>query len=345
MRVIGIRILVVLTLSVGTILLFNVVDRYQFSGRELLVNNNFHQKLEGWEEVGAGVVVIGDGQPVVRLTSEDDHESVAIKQVLGSLGKDQLVRFSGEMKTEGVEPAGKEWQGARLMLVGLNDDGTPMYEVPHVLTARHGTADWEYFSKVFAPNDGVAELQVVVQLLKVKGSVWVKGLSLRPVSERPIYKAYWVVDVVVWIAVMFWVLAPYRHVAISSIWHMLIIIMLAGILVGVLMPPDFKNSVGSMLRSSFPWISDAGALFRVGHFLSFASLSLVVFWKARSRRDVFEKLGLLVLFAMVTEVLQLLVDGRNSQVWDFFSDAAGVGAALIISGVWLNMTGSWSARV
>ncbi len=344
-RISGIRILMVLILSAGTVLLFNTVDRYKFSGNELLVNNNFHQKLRGWQDVGAGAAVVSDGQSIVRLTSDDDHKTVAIKQWITGFKKDQPVRFSGAIKTKGEKWTGKEWRVARLILVGFNSGGKPMYKVPHVLVARHRTEDWGYFSRVFTPGDNVAELQVEIQLRKVKGSMWVKDLSLRPVSENPVYRMYWIGDVVLWAVVMFWALVPYRYTVISSAWNVLIIIMFGGVLFGALMPAGLKNNAGSMVQAIFPWISDTGSLFRVGHFLSFTLLSLVVFWKAISWRDAFERFGLLILFAMVTEVLQLLVVGRNARVEDFLTDVAGVSVALAISVMWLTRTGSWSARV
>ncbi len=332
------RVLIVLLLSAGTLLFFNLFDRYQVSGDELLVNNNFQQAFSGWKKAGTGVALVGDDQPIVHLTSTKDQGIVAIKQWVTLIKNDQLLRFSGAMKTEGIEQADRIWRAARLIYVGHNSDGESIRGIQHVLAARYGTTDWEYFSEVFIADSNAVELRIEAQLVDVKGSMWVKRLSLQPVSENPMYKVFWTIDVMLWVAIFFWLLAPYVHMTISSVGHALVAILLLGVMVGILIPSHLKSDTGNMLQPFIPGIDDISTLFQIGHFLSFTLLSLVVLWKTLPRNEVFMKLGLLILFAMVTEILQFLVDGRTPQVWDFFADVAGIGVALIISNIYLRIT-------
>lgn len=324
-------ILTVLILSLVTPLIFTAVDRYQISGDELLVNNTFHQNLEGWQIIGGGVTV-GDGsQPIVRVTSNYGNGTVALRQTLKNIKRGQPVKLEADMKIREVGSGEKVWEAARIIFVGMDDNGRSIYSLPHILAMTNGTDDWLRYSKVFLPTAEAASYYVEIQLVNVKGTIWVKGLSLKPVKETSAYRLLWSLTVLAWTMVTVWLLTPYRHLIFASNRNILLVIMVAIAVFGALVPVYLKYEVVLLLGSLHPWLDSEVTLFRVGHFLVFCLLSTVVFWRASAGRSGMFRIGLLILFAMVTEILQLLVEGRTPRVTDFLVDISGIGVGLLFS--------------
>ena len=95
-----------------------------------------------------------------------------------------------------------------------------------------------------------------------------------------------------------------------------------------------KHTPVEPVKSLFPWVDGETVLFRIGNFLVYSLLSvvvLVVVWKVQPGRPVIASIGLLVLFTMATEILQYLVDGRTPRISDFLVDVSGVILGLLIS--------------
>ena len=328
----GIKIIVILILSAVTIIMSSMIDRYEVSGGELLANNNFDKKFEDWHKAGDGITVVNDVQPVVQLKSENTQKIVSVRQTLENIQKGQTVRLAGTMKTHDVGRGDKVWKAARIIFVAMDDDGRSMYNVPHILVMRNGTTDWEHFSKVFVAVSHAARYYVEIQLVNVTGTMWVKDISLRPVEETLSFRLFQSIGVLLWVVVIIWILAPYRRTIFSSNWNLLIIAMVMVALFGALAPVDLKHSVVESTKIILPWVDDDEAdLFRIGHFIVYSMLSVVVFWKAQSGRLEFSRFGLLVLLAMATEIMQFMVPGRTPRISDFFVDLSGIVMGLFIS--------------
>jgi len=322
---------------------FSKYDRYESDGEELLKNGDFQQGLKHWEKEHSGLQVFFEEQPVLRLNSEAGQDVVSIKQTISNIQSHRFLRFSGKLKTEGVEQKENNWQSARLLFVGLNAAGQPLYDVPHVLVAQHGTRDWQRSTRVFELNDEVVRLRIEVQLAKVKGIAWAKDLSLMPIREKSAYRVYRGIAIGIWSVVAAWLLGDYLRIHGFSKQQVPVAILLCAIVVGVLMPVEMKVSLADSLISLSPWIwhivssfsrSVSVDTYTIGHFLAFVYLSLAVYWQTSYFRSLIQALGLLVLFAFVSEVLQFLVDGRNPQLMDFLTDVAGIFIALLICATW-----------
>ena len=328
-----IKVIVVLILSAVTIFLSGVIERYEDSGDELLENNNFYRQLEGWQITGVGVMMPGDNKSDMQIISEEDGETVAIRQTIENIQGGQAVRLVSSMKTRNVEQGEEKWEAARIIFVGMNEEGNSMYNLPHILVTKNGTIDWEYFSKVFIANSNAVRHYVEIQLVKVKGAMWVKNLSLQPVKETFAFSLFWIVSVLLWIVTTLWLLAPYRHTIFSSKLNVLIIVMLIVVLIATLAPVNLKYNAMESLKLFLPWLDVEGWLFRIGHLLVYCMLSVVVFWAVKSGRQFITRFTLLVLLAMATEIIQYLVDGRTPRVSDFFIDVSGIALGLLISGM------------
>lgn len=327
----SIKVIVAFILFVLTMLLHNMVDQYEISGDELLANGDFNNNLDGWKKSGDVTVVLSDSHTVVRLKSENNQKIVSIKQTLENIKKGQTVRLFGALKIKDVSKGDKVWQAARIVFVAESPEGQLMYNVPHVLVMQNGTIDWKLYSKIFVAVSHAARYYVEIQLVNVRGVLWVKDLSLRPVKEALSYKVLQSVLVMLWLLAVFWMLAPYWRNIISSKRNVLILSMLMVAVFSSLASVDLKHGFIEFLKHPLPWVEDEAMLFRVGHFLTYSLISVAVFWKMKSRRTIVICLGLLVMFSMATEILQFLVGGRTPRVSDFLIDVSGVVIGLLVS--------------
>lgn len=329
----GFKVMVVFMLLWLTILLSNVINQYEVSGDELLTNRVFDNKLDGWQSAGDVAAISIDSQSTIRLTSKNNKKIVSIKQTLENIPKGQFVRLSGVMKVKNVGRGGEIWQAARIIFVAVDAEGRSMYNVPHVLVMLNGTADWEFYSKVFVAVSHAVRYYVEVQLVNVTGVMWVKDLSLLPVKETLSFRLFQSASVLLWLVVTIWILAPYRREIFTSKGNVLILLMLIAALFASLASTDLKHGFIELLKPFLPWVEDEAMIFRVGHFLAYSLISVAVFWAVkakRSSRAVIICFCLLVIFSMLTEVLQYLVDGRTPRISDFFVDVFGVISGFII---------------
>lgn len=326
-----VKVLVLLLLFALTILIPNSIDQYEISGDEFLINNRFEQKFNNWHVAGDVTIVKKKLQTVLQLKSDNNQKIISIKQTLGNIRKGQSVQFVSAMKISDVEQGNKAWKAARIIFVALDENGGSIYNVPHILIAKNGTSDWENISKVFVAISHAAEYYVEIQLVNVTGEMWVKDISLRPVEETQSYRNFQGIILFLWMGVLFWMLITYQHTIFASKWNFLIITMIVIALSGALVSADLKHSVMEVLKLVLPWVEEEESFFRVGHFLVYCMLSIIVFWKTESARQVIFSSLLIVLFAMATEILQFLVDGRTPRISDFYIDLSGIALGLFIS--------------
>lgn len=105
------------------------------------------------------------------------------------------------------------------------------------------------------------------------------------------------------------------------------------IVVAVLLPVNFMstllNPLNAMLYSAFPGTQVSAG--KLGHTVAFFLLTwCAVRVSGYSTMRLIMFLGLILLFAMITELSQLLVDGRNPKFRDIVFDLTGVLAALLV---------------
>lgn len=338
-----IKIIAIVLLSAITVGFFGLYERYEFTGEDILGNAGFKQEFKSWEKnVSRGTIVV-EGQGVVRLYSQDGKEIMYVRQHVRNIQGYRFLKFTGKMRAEGVAQGKKPWQAVHLLAIGVDARGRKLWHGPYLFAKRHGTNDWQYFEQVFKINGEAEDFLVNIQLSMVKGTVWVKGLSLRPVNEKSAYKIYWGIAIILWSIVVLWILIDYFINYSFNLKQVPAAIFIAGVTIGILMPHQIVMRLNEFLLSLSPWVTNAESLasgtgianmFAVWHFSAFALLASVIFWRMKSSRHLVHYSGLLVLFAAVTEVLQLLVDSRKSESMDFIADIAGISFALILLSAW-----------
>jgi hypothetical protein len=218
-----------------------------------------------------------------------------------------------------------------------------MWRRPHALAALRGTLGWKHYQGVFEVAPDAASVVVALQLAETTGTLRVRGLSLVPVTEKPTFGPLRAGSIFVWSVLGLWVTLPMLRSAAGNARQWIVLGLGLVILCAVLMPEALKESMGSSL---FPSLVEASAaplaepvfrftpllpdlnIFKAGHFLLFALLSMAALHRAPYAASCIRVLGCLILFALVTEILQLFVSGRSAQIGDVIVNGAGTLAGL-----------------
>jgi hypothetical protein len=332
------KVSVLLLLSVSTILFFNLYARFVVIGPELLRNNLFHNNLAEWEYFDQSVSVPNLDEGIVRLHSDNPAIIVGLSQTIPEATHYRLLKLACDTKTSNVPQGRGGWNTARVILVSHDPKGIPLWHLPYALAILHGTHEWEHHEEVFAVAADASRVSIFAQLAQTTGTLWVKNLSLRPVTEVASFGKFRNAVMLLWAVVAFWIVIPLVQSAFGHAHRSIIMALALAILFGALMPESLKERIGSSLFPSLvePSVTASAAtfkftpllstptIFEAGHLVMFAMLAAAAFYRRPYPVSRAQMLGYLLFFALVTEVLQLFVDGRSAQFSDVLVDSAGI---------------------
>jgi len=326
------RLIVLGLLMAGTILFFQLFERYEISSPELLVDPQFSEGLSHWELSGRGAATtLGD---TVLLRVDKAGAGVAVRQYLPHPKHYPLLHLAAELKSENIRPGVRFWQKGSLALVSL-DENQRMLPVPHLVARLSGTRSWRTYQAVFRIPAEAQAVRVGVQLIGATGTLAVQQLSLHAVRERAAFVYYQVLGLALWAVMLLWLGLPWFSRLRWDGPHLAIGLMVLAIAVGALLPANLKILLELITVTVFgrlvPGLDhtaepvadlDSAPVGGFGHVLFFVLLAVAVRWAyPRQRRRVL--LFILLLFAAVTEVLQFFAVGRTPSVNDFAIDSLG----------------------
>jgi len=348
------KTLVLILLSFCTIWLFNVYDRYVFVGQELLENAAFNNGLDHWTRSSKGISLSDESRAIVKLHASSPTDSIALSQEIHGPQHTKLLRLSCNIKTHNIIGGNAYWKAARVVFIQRNHQGKMMYSLPHLLAYPRGDNDWAHYDKVFAVDPDMAEMQVSAEIIQGTGTLWIKALSLRPIAVKTAFKQYRQGILYIWLAALLWVATPFIRSGFSDLKHAIVLIHAMGIIIGVLMPENLKEYLNTEPLS--PAVTDFTAfipthfndtdsfgltpllpsldVYKAGHFIMFTLLAIAIFGARPYRATSTRLFGYLVLFALITEVLQLFMAGRTAQFGDVIIDSLGITLGISISMLW-----------
>lgn len=349
--------LTLILMSCCSIVFFNFYERYQLVGPELIENADWSNGLAHWQHTGNVSVLPLQKEVIAKLETAVPVESAYMSQIIRPSIQTRLVKLDCEIKTENIVNGDMSWKTARVVLVSFNAAGEAMYSLPHVLVRQEGSRDWMRYEKVFAIPGEVSKIMVAAQLIKSTGSLWIKSISLHPVTLKIAFRDYRLALLLIWVAVLLWVSVPFIRSGFSNLKQGFVLFLAVGVLVGVLMPERMKESMGAAIIASDTVASTTYIptqfnntqsfnlnphlpeldIHKVGHFVLFTLLSIAVFGGRPYKRSIACLLAYLVLFALISEVLQLFMEGRTAQLGDVFIDSGGILNGYILSWVGLRL--------
>ena len=237
------------------------------------------------------------------------------------------LRLAGSVTVNGGSPEARPWQRAQLHVV------QPDLEHPtRRLVARWpAEATKERFDRLLTIPDPTRPLWIELTLTPLSGQVLLHRLEVDGLTTRPGIDALRWTLLAVWVAAALGTLGalarPMTPPLRFGVWTVLTVM-----LVGLLSPPELLQGIKDIVAILLPQGPPRGATpdaHVLGHFALFGALAILLFW-GRTDLGWLRLAGLLAVLAGATELMQLLVDGRQADWHDVAVDLAGVGLAALL---------------
>ena len=337
-----------LLLAVATYFALTEFVRFVPVGDQLVTDPLFHKPFQNWQEQGSGSILPGEGSIQIRNYVDGTH---LIYQVIPIQRPGYYrVTFSGIARNITKNSEAASWSGAGVLLRYNKDTGEKKYGSPTTVPSNiPSVKNYQAISHIRGDVDSV---DVVLWIHKSIGQFKIESIGFTELRETWQYVALKLLVVSVWMLVVIWAVAlAVQTLSVLNFCATLGICSVA--LVGALMPEtlvhlviekisillpqftvptvecieceDARNTENSAVRDtrSSQFFSD------IGHFLVFASLGFLANFNG-VRNGYLYVISLAVVFALITEVLQLLVVRRNPSLNDLLLDFLGVLAGFIV---------------
>lgn len=247
------------------------------------------------------------------------------------------LRLTGSVSLGGAAPDIRPRQRAQLDLVQPGRERT----LRRTLTRWPAAATRETLDRLVDVPDPSRPLWIELALTPRSGQILLHRLDVDGLATRPGVEGLRWALLCGWLAVLIATLRvlarPMAPPLSRALWVALTLMM-----VGLLSPPDLLREAKDLVAILLPQGPPGGArpdTHALAHFALFAALAIPLFW---GRRDLgwLRLTALLAALAGATELMQLLVDGRQADWHDVAVDLAGVGAAATL--VWVARRTGWS---
>lgn len=344
---------VVLLVAILTNLIFNNLERFDVVKLQLLSDPSFSEWQSHWQLKGKSIVRVSDSQ--LDLVNKFGI-SGRLDQVV-KLDAPGFVKLTVEAGLNNISLDYHSWAGGAVAFVYYDANGNKIRQRAHVKIIENSVINkYEIIERI---DEDVSELGVSIRLLRAGGTFSIRKPVLTLLVETPLYEGVKVGVAAIWTLLVFYAL--YIGSNLLGFTRILLFSGLTGVtLIFFLAPPQIIATVKLYLRLAVDWIlrslsqttDESDFLLSIeswdnsefGHFLLFFVLSFILLCFIRRQHIVFGLCCLLV-FAFVTEVLQLFVDGRSTNTVDLFIDIFGIAAGASLGVVVLLVLRRFRRRV
>jgi len=343
--------LVVATLGLlgATLGLYSDAGRWQAAGPALFVHSrDAVAPNPAWSLIAEGVSTVELGAEVHL-----DHDGAKGGRAFAEwrtppLKPDRSYRVTGEGRAEIDWLQPQRWTWPRIALLSELTPDTFDFTAPNMIVEWAHSSDWRRFSDIVTPNPAAAMLVLRASVARGHAGLWLRNLTVTPVSERPLFRPMSHLLAAGWLALALavaWVnLAGRRFsgrqlVLLAMSAGFLVLLLLSGPLlagltsrllgegsgsvtqIGVPLPGAFGRMFPHVVLD-FETYGHAGALFLMGvAAAAFLSRSL-------GRGKALLALGL---GAIVLEVVQLFAAGRDVTASDAVVNLLGCWAGFLVA--------------
>lgn len=237
----------------------------------------------------------------------------------------QALRVEAVVTLEAVGEGEKPWHRAMLSarMIDANKKG---YERAALMAS--GSGIFAVDKLILLPPGGV-ELEAMARLLSVGGAMSVSDLRLSLLAERA-----WVPAAVGGLGLL-WLLAfaVFLFYWLRTARHRLLLAMVfIGVLVAVMIPGEWRNILQQWVTAAIGWNPPGAAGGGLSDYVHFAMFALLGAALSVARHDlhVGRLLAELGLLAVASEVVQMLVPGREAGWGDVALDACGAMLGVLV---------------
>lgn len=318
--------LLFILLAVASITSHAWIAQYEQTGSELLTG---YWKYKSSENSRVDSTSTG-----LNLYSNDATTITSIHQDIPTVALGSILLLSADVKCNDVLTGKKPWNQARLLLL-QNDGRKDRWDLPSVVTSLTGTQDWKNYQGIFTVLPETQRIQVIAQVNQTIGSLQINNIQLYPVSETHLFAMARNITLLAWSAFFLLLIGSCLLIKKNILLRLLLVFAFAFIIIGTTLPGDVKNQVSDEVLTQLHAQSEPHKttilwdLSKVWHFCSFFLFGLII-CLMMTQESLTQVTIVIVLLAGGTELAQLYIDGRTPLVTDFFIDAAGGIAGMIL---------------
>jgi len=337
-----------LLLSVVTMYSLNTVDRFYVEKEQLLEDNQFLFGGTHWE--GGDTDAISFQGNRLTITNAPGASHKVFQKV--KIDSTAFHRFEFDAAVKNVVPTGdEEWYGGSIAIIYYDHNGARVGS--RMLENLRGSKPVQSYSETFLLRDTLGSVDVAFRLYSSGGEFIFANPVMSRLQEFPFYKSIKTSLVVAWVVLA--AIVAFVIFRAASVFQLAVVAALAlfavagallpdGVITGLnaklvtMLPVKILESSRSLLNWAFGEgvIYPVGVISKIGHFVIFAGLGIVAGCSWRKLGILFAVSSIAV-FALVTEVLQMMVEGRTTRMTDLVVDGTGAITGFLIGVicVWL----------
>lgn len=314
-----------------TYLVLSNIQRFETVDILIEANSPFINWQDRWVVKGKSVIRVSESNLEIVNSGKESAQLVQYRELDGA----GFLRLTGELGARNISLDHHSWAGGALAITYFDENGVRVRQKAAVrLLSDSPMEKYEYVERI---DEEVKKIGVSIRLLRASGSLSVRSVTLTRLNEVATYKAVKVVLASAWlILLLYGLFRGFRTLTRRNFLFVSGFVIIT--LMGLLAPKEltrFTTQQFELIMSWVPWFSATNPLLgdffqslstiqnsTFAHFFIFFVCGIYSGYRLRQFNDEFAICGLLV-FAFVTEVLQMFVEGRSSNLVDFSADAIG----------------------
>ncbi len=308
-------LLVLLTAAV-----FLLMPRYDIQGDPLIADPAFEEGLAEWTK--AGLVSRDRDEPgKVLLESLSPEKQTYLQRDIALPPGDTKVILRAQVQGEDVVVGPEIWDSARIFLAQLDAAGKPDWGEEHNLFNMNGTTGVRNYRRVFTMPADVETARLGIEMKNATGRLTVAGLELTVVEYKPTFFVAVGCLLFAWTAVVLYTgIKTFGGIASARIRLWLGIVCALSII--ALMLPGGSHDFGTESITAWLGVDDYG-IDAIGHGIMFTVLAFLV-RLGRPADPIWLHVGVWILIAIASEVLQLFTFDRDPSLDDLWVDGLGI---------------------
>ena len=335
-------LLTVLFFTLSTQFLLKHVDRFYVQNKQVLEDSQFFLGQLHWKESGSGTTSY-KGDQITIINNKETSHSIFQNVVVDT---PTYLRLTFEAASTDLDYSREEyWIGASGSI--KSRDSTEMVTKVNYVAIIKQPSTMKSYSRIGYFEEDIASVDVTFRLAGSIGSFHIKNPVLSVLDEHPHYR------ILKYLITGFWIFAgvglfatairfvPTKQLALAVL---LLAVTLLGTLIpealiitasqklALFIPENIISDLQSVLGHAFglkSFTTSSAGVSKLGHLLVFSLLGLLIGWNYR-KVGVIYGIACISVFALLTEVLQMLVNGRSTSLNDFYIDVSGGFLGLVI---------------
>ena len=201
------KLFALIFLSLASLGLFQVEQRYIVSQEALFPNLDFRQTGKHW--VGSrGNVYVSTRSPITLVLRNDGQRQTLMTQTLRKPHKFENIHVAVDLKFDAIEAGPAWWQKAGVLLLSYDQNGKRMTYWPSDVGFLSGTHDWRRYSAVIPTNETMKKMQLFVLHGGSSGELHLRNLQVKAAREAGWFHFTERALLIAWFGAAVWILLP-----------------------------------------------------------------------------------------------------------------------------------------